>query len=161
MAKWNIPFHSYRYPMAAKDGDGWIECRCGGKHWGLNGAAGLLLIRDRKVMMQHRSPWVHNGDTWGLPGGARDSHESIQEAAIREAKNGNIESPIAVVVLRLRQVIQKTGLAPSSIYTRMQSGEFPKSIRLTARSVGWRFDEVAKWIEDRTEISNKLEWSAS
>lgn len=36
-------------------------------------------------MMQHRAPWVHNGDTWGLPGGARDSHESIQEAAIRES----------------------------------------------------------------------------
>lgn len=73
----------------------------------------------------------------------------------------NIESPIAVVVLRLRQVIQTTGLARSSIYTLMQSGEFPKSIRLSARSVGWRSDEVAQWIEDRTEISNKLEWSAS
>ncbi|MFM1758446.1 MAG: hypothetical protein RL193_1023 [Actinomycetota bacterium] len=70
--------------MAAKDGDGWIECRCGGKHWGLNGAAGLLLIRNGKIMLQHRAPWVHNGDTWGLPGGARDSHESIEAAAIRE-----------------------------------------------------------------------------
>jgi 8-oxo-dGTP diphosphatase len=28
---------------------------------------------------------VHNGDTWGVPGGARDSHETIIEAAIREA----------------------------------------------------------------------------
>ena len=26
-----------------------------------------------------------NGDTWGIPGGARDSHESPVEAAIREA----------------------------------------------------------------------------
>ena len=71
--------------MTARDGDGWVECRCGGKHWGLNGAAGLLLIRDGKIMMQHRAPWVHNGDTWGLPGGARDSHESVSEAAIRES----------------------------------------------------------------------------
>ena len=70
--------------MAARDGDGWVQCRCGGKHWGVNGAAGLLLIRDGKIMMQHRAPWVHNGDTWGLPGGARDSHESIEEAALRE-----------------------------------------------------------------------------
>ena len=70
--------------MASRDGDGWIECRCGGKHWGINGAAGLLLIRGQKIMMQHRAPWVHNGDTWGLPGGARDSNESITEAAIRE-----------------------------------------------------------------------------
>ena len=91
----------------------------------------------------------------------KNTQEQSPEAAIREAKNGNIESPIAVVVLRLRQVIQATGLARSSIYTLMQSGEFPKSIRLSARSVGWRSDEVAQWIEDRTEISNKLEWSAS
>jgi len=35
--------------------------------------------------MQHRAPWVHNGDTWGIPGGARDSHESVIQSAIREA----------------------------------------------------------------------------
>jgi 8-oxo-dGTP diphosphatase len=28
---------------------------------------------------------VHNGDTWGIPGGARDSHESVIQGAIREA----------------------------------------------------------------------------
>ena len=71
--------------MVSRDGDGWVECRCGGKHWGLNGAAGLLLVRDKKVLLQHRAPWVHNGDTWGIPGGARDSHEETYEAAIREA----------------------------------------------------------------------------
>ncbi len=42
-------------------------------------------MRDNKILMQHRAPWVHNGDTWGIPGGARDSHESAVEAAIREA----------------------------------------------------------------------------
>jgi 8-oxo-dGTP diphosphatase len=71
--------------MAHRDGDGWVECTCGSKHWGLNGAAGLLLVRDKKVLMQHRAPWVHNGDTWGIPGGARDSHEDTNEAALREA----------------------------------------------------------------------------
>ena len=71
--------------MAARDGDGWVDCPCGGKHWGKYGAAGLLLLRDQSVLLQHRAPWVHNGDTWGIPGGARDSHESFIEAAIREA----------------------------------------------------------------------------
>ena len=71
--------------MSARDGDGWVECSCGSKHWGRHGAAGLLLVRDSKVLLQHRAPWVHNGDTWGVPGGARDSHESVIEAAIREA----------------------------------------------------------------------------
>ena len=71
--------------MAARDGDGWIECACGFKHWGKFGAAGLLIIRDGAILLQHRAPWVHNGDTWGIPGGARDSHETIIEGAIREA----------------------------------------------------------------------------
>jgi 8-oxo-dGTP diphosphatase len=71
--------------MASRDGDGWIECRCGSKHWGKHGAAGLLIIRDGAIFLQHRAPWVHNGDTWGIPGGARDSHESVIEGAIREA----------------------------------------------------------------------------
>jgi 8-oxo-dGTP diphosphatase len=76
--------------MAARDGDGWIQCQCGGKHWGKFGAAGILIFRDsieagREIFLQHRAPWVHNGDTWGIPGGAKDSHESVTEAALREA----------------------------------------------------------------------------
>ncbi|NCW91646.1 MAG: NUDIX hydrolase, partial [Acidimicrobiia bacterium] len=29
--------------MAHRDGDGFIRCTCGHSHWGLHGAAGLLL----------------------------------------------------------------------------------------------------------------------
>jgi 8-oxo-dGTP diphosphatase len=51
----------------------------------LNGAAGILILRGNEILLQHRAPWVHNGDTWGIPGGARDSHESTLEGAFREA----------------------------------------------------------------------------
>ena len=71
--------------MVARDGDGWVQCDCGNKHWGLHGAAGLLLVRGSMVLLQHRAPWVHNGDTWGIPGGARDSHEDVIQGALREA----------------------------------------------------------------------------
>ena len=71
--------------MAERDGDGWVQCACGNKHWGLNGAAGILVVRGSEILLQHRAPWVHNGDTWGIPGGARDSHESTIEGAFREA----------------------------------------------------------------------------
>jgi 8-oxo-dGTP diphosphatase len=72
------------------DGDGWIVCAAGHHHWGRFGAAGLLLRYcppggPVSVLLQHRAAWSHHGDTWGLPGGARDSHESAQEAALREA----------------------------------------------------------------------------
>ena len=80
--------------MSARDGDGWVQCACGNKHWGLNGAAGILLVRGTQILLQHRAPWVHNGDTWGIPGGARDSHESVLEAAIREAKEETGIDPV-------------------------------------------------------------------
>lgn len=75
--------------MASRDGDGWVACRCGSRHWGLNGAAGLVLFRPGpagpEVLLQHRADWVHDGGTWAVPGGARDSHESPVVAALREA----------------------------------------------------------------------------
>lgn len=59
-------------------------------HWGVHGAAGLLLRAPwhdgtPAVLLQHRAPWSHQGGTWGLPGGALDSHEQPREAAVREA----------------------------------------------------------------------------
>lgn len=37
------------------------------------------------MLLQHRAVWSHQGGTWGLPGGARDSHETVEQAAVREA----------------------------------------------------------------------------
>lgn len=86
--------------MAARDGDGWVECACSSRHWGLHGAAGLLLIQQESVLLQLRAPWVHNGGTWGIPGGARDSHESWREAAIREAVEEIGISPTLLTPIR-------------------------------------------------------------
>lgn len=62
----------------------------GARYWGRHGAAGLLLRAPwpggaAAVLLQHRAPWSHQGGTWALPGGARDSHETVEQAAVREA----------------------------------------------------------------------------
>ncbi len=67
------------------DGDGWTRCARGHRHWGVYGAAGLLLVADGRVLLQHRAPWSHHGDTWGIPGGARARAETADQAALREA----------------------------------------------------------------------------
>ncbi|MFF4771919.1 NUDIX domain-containing protein [Microtetraspora fusca] len=77
--------------MAANDGDGWALCDRGHRHWGVHGAAGLLAVHHTQdgmpyVLMQKRSWWSHHGGTWGLPGGARDSHEDAISGALREAR---------------------------------------------------------------------------
>ena len=73
------------------DGDGWVVSDTGAHYWGRFGAAGLLLRAPRPdgtsaVLLQHRAVWSHQGGTWALPGGARDSHESAEETAVREAR---------------------------------------------------------------------------
>jgi 8-oxo-dGTP diphosphatase len=79
------------YPERVRgDGDGWVLSDDGGHFWGRHGAAGLLLRAPHPdgqaaVLLQHRAVWSHQGGTWGLPGGARDSHETVEEAAVREA----------------------------------------------------------------------------
>ncbi|MGB3303372.1 NUDIX hydrolase [Gordonia sp. (in: high G+C Gram-positive bacteria)] len=86
------------------DGDGWVFDGAGGRYWGRHGAAGLLLFAPDAegtvvVLLQHRAIWSHQGGTWGLPGGARDSHETVEQAAVREANEeaGIIEADLTVV----------------------------------------------------------------
>jgi 8-oxo-dGTP diphosphatase len=85
------------------DGNGW-SIGLGGRYWGRFGAAGLLLRAPLDggsrpaVLMQHRAVWSHQGGTWALPGGARDSHESTVDAALREAAEEAGLDPATLVV---------------------------------------------------------------
>jgi 8-oxo-dGTP diphosphatase len=76
--------------MTNGDGNGWVRCGRGHRHWGRHGAAGLLIAAPdeagrQTVLLQQRSWWGRHGGAWGPPGGARDSHESAVRAALREA----------------------------------------------------------------------------
>lgn len=81
-------------------GDGWTRCALGHRHWGLFGAAGLLVVRDDgAVLLQLRSQHTHNGNTWSVPGGARDADETPTAAALREAHEevGIVEQDVQVL----------------------------------------------------------------
>ena len=79
------------------DGDGWVRCAGGHRHWGRFGAAGLMLAGEHGTMLQHRAAWTHEGGTWGVPGGARDSHEDVVATALREASEEAGVDPAVVV----------------------------------------------------------------
>ena len=78
------------------DGNGWVVCRRGHRHWGRFGAAGILITDGSRVVLQHRAAWTHEGGTWAVPGGARDSHEDAVAAALREAVEETTLDPAAV-----------------------------------------------------------------
>ncbi len=81
------------------DGDGWVICARGHRHWGRHGAAGLLLIApDGAALLQHRAEWSHHGGTWGVPGGARSSSEPATTAALREAQEEAAVRPAEVTL---------------------------------------------------------------
>lgn len=52
-------------------------------------------------------------------------------------------------IIRLDEVIERTGLPRSSLYHAVQAGDFPPPVRTGTRRVGWRLAEVIAWIDSR------------
>lgn len=52
-------------------------------------------------------------------------------------------------IIRMRAVIERTGLSKSTIYTLLSQGDFPKRISLGARSMGFLESEFNQWLELR------------
>lgn len=56
-------------------------------------------------------------------------------------------------ILRIPEVKKRTGLSRSSIYLKIQQGDFPRSISLGAKAVGWLESDVQAWLEQQVLIS--------
>lgn len=52
-------------------------------------------------------------------------------------------------LLRIRQVMEATGLSRMTIYRLEIAGEFPKRRRLSKNSVAWLDTDIAQWAESR------------
>lgn len=60
-------------------------------------------------------------------------------------------------IIRLKDVIDSTGLGRSTIYKYIAEGAFPKPVPLGERSVGWVEEEVHEWILARIEERDTAE----
>jgi prophage regulatory protein len=63
------------------------------------------------------------------------------------------QRPHPVMILRRKQVEQRTGLSRSTINLRAAQGDFPKAVSLGARAVGWLESEVEEWLNSRVQLS--------
>ena len=51
-------------------------------------------------------------------------------------------------ILRLKAVLERTGLSRSTMYRKMQAGSFPRNVQLSTRCTGWRESAVAEWLKN-------------
>ena len=76
----------------------------------------------------------------------------------------NNENPITkpkTRLIRLPEVLNRTGYGRTSIYRKMEEGTFPKCLKLgspvkdptqfDSRAIAWIEDEVDQWVESRIE----------
>ncbi|ALY59438.1 TPA: helix-turn-helix transcriptional regulator [Pseudomonas aeruginosa] len=63
-------------------------------------------------------------------------------------------------IIRLKEVIDSTGLSRSTLYKYISEGTFPKPVSLGDRCVGWVDSEVHDWILARIEERDLAEGTA-
>jgi prophage regulatory protein len=49
--------------------------------------------------------------------------------------------------LRLERVLERTGLSRSTLYRKVNSGTFPRQLKISERCAAWRETEVEEWLK--------------
>jgi len=60
----------------------------------------------------------------------------------------DVAMPEPEKIIRIRTVLQRTGLSRSTVYRKMEDGTFPPKVKLSEHCCGWRESEVNHWITD-------------
>ena len=59
-------------------------------------------------------------------------------------------------LIRLPEVLRLCGISRSALYEMISRNEFPRPVRIGARSVGWRQGDVQEWLESRPPATGFL-----
>ena len=63
-------------------------------------------------------------------------------------------------IIRLRTVLDRTGLSRSTVYRKIAEGTFPSQVRISVHGAGWRESAINRWIADpvgyREEITDQV-----
>ena len=60
-------------------------------------------------------------------------------------------------ILNVKDVSLITKLSRVTIWRLEKEGKFPPRIKISQKRIGWRKDEVAKWIEARSRVVSESE----
>lgn len=64
----------------------------------------------------------------------------------------HLHTSSAPALLRMPEVIRRTGLRRSSIYDAMKRGDFPRPVQLTSTARAWHSEEIDAWIAQRRAV---------
>ncbi len=65
--------------------------------------------------------------------------------------------PISDRIVRLKTVLDRTGLSRATIYRKIAEGTFPSQIRISINGAGWRESDIDCWIADPVAWRPKIE----
>lgn len=51
-------------------------------------------------------------------------------------------------ILRLPDVLYRTGLSRTTLYRKIAEGTFPQQVRISQNGSGWRASAVETWMDD-------------
>jgi prophage regulatory protein len=51
-------------------------------------------------------------------------------------------------ILRIKAVLDRTGLSRSTLYRKIQKGTFPRQVQISTRCAGWRESAVKAWMRN-------------
>lgn len=63
-----------------------------------------------------------------------------------------MDNTIEISILNIKQVCTKCGLSRSTIYRLMNAGDFPKAVKLTAKRIAFRVEDIENWLATRVSI---------
>jgi prophage regulatory protein len=90
-----------------------------------------------------------------------DSGRARNEAPSESSMPASNACSAPIHILRLTEVIERTGLKKTKIYELQSEGEFPMRVKITAHAVGWIEHEVQAWLAERVAKNNPLRTHSS
>ncbi|MGX5805804.1 helix-turn-helix transcriptional regulator [Bradyrhizobium sp. Arg314] len=51
-------------------------------------------------------------------------------------------------ILRLKTVLNRTGLSRSTIYRKIAEGTFPAQIKISINGAGWHESDINRWVDN-------------
>jgi prophage regulatory protein len=95
----------------------------------------------------------HYGSHRHISSANHDNEVHMDKDSENPTAQSSAPSSPATRVLRLKEVCKVTGLGRSYIYQLQADKQFPHSIKIGTRAVGWLDGEVREWLEGRIRSS--------